>query len=231
MELSKRLNLIVNHIENCDTLVDIGTDHGYIPIYVVKNGICKNAIASDINKDPLDKAKLNSIFESVDENIDTRLGSGLETIESGEAQVAVIAGMGGNLIKDILEADKDKVKELDYLILQPAQNPEVLREYLYTNGYEVIAEELCIDENKYYELFKVRAKDGEETVLDSIYYEISPKLLRDKHPLMGEYIKSKKQKYEKILNLIEDDTESALKRKKELEEKISILTNLENYCN
>ena len=231
MELSKRLNLIVNNIENCNTLVDIGTDHGYIPIYAVKNGICKNAIASDINKDPLDKAKLNSIFESVDENIDTRLGSGLETIKNGEAQVAVIAGMGGNLIKDILEADKDKVKELDYLILQPAQNPEVLREYLYTNGYEVIAEDLCIDEDKYYELFKVRAKDGEETELDSIYYEISPKLLRDKHPLMGEYIKSKKQKYEKILNLIEDDTESALKRKKELEEKISILTNLENYCN
>lgn len=231
MELSKRLNLIVSHIENCNTLVDIGTDHGYIPIYAVKNGICKNAIASDINKDPLDKAKLNSIFESVDENIDTRLGSGLETIKNGEAQVAVIAGMGGNLIKDILEADKDKVKELDYLILQPAQNPEVLREYLYTNGYEVIAEDLCIDEDKYYELFKVRAKDGEETELDLIYYEISPKLLRDKHPLMGEYIKSKKQKYEKILNLIEDDTESALKRKKELEEKISILTNLENYCN
>lgn len=231
MELSKRLNLIVDYIENCDTLVDIGTDHGYIPIYAVKNGICKNAIASDINRDPLDKAKLNSIFESVDENIDTRLGSGLETIKSGEAQVAIIAGMGGNLIRDILEADKDKVKSLDYLILQPAQNPEVLREYLYTNGYEVIAEDLCIDEEKYYELFKVRAKDGEVTELDSIYYEISPKLLRDKHPLMGEYIKSKKQKYEKILNLIEDDTESALKRKKELEERISILTNLENYCN
>lgn len=231
MELSKRLNLIVDYIENCDTLVDVGTDHGYIPIYAVKNGICKNAIASDINRDPLDKAKLNSIFESVDENIDTRLGSGLEAIKSGEAQIAIIAGMGGNLIRDILEADKDKVKSLDYLILQPAQNPEVLREYLYTNGYEVIAEDLCIDEEKYYELFKVRAKDGEETELDSIYYEISPKLLRDKHPLMGEYIKAKKQKYEKILNLIEDDTESALKRKKELEERISILTNLENYCN
>ena len=231
MELSKRLNLIVDYIENCDTLVDVGTDHGYIPIYAVKSGICKNAIASDINRDPLDKAKLNSIFESVDENIDTRLGSGLETIKSGEAQVAIIAGMGGNLIRDILEADKDKVKSLDYLILQPAQNPEVLREYLYTNGYEVIAEDLCIDEEKYYELFKVRAKDGEETELDSIYYEISPKLLRDKHPLMGEYIKAKNKKYEKILNLIEDDTESALKRKKELEERINILSNLENYCN
>ncbi|MBY0756091.1 class I SAM-dependent methyltransferase [Clostridium sardiniense] len=231
MELSKRLSLIVDHIEECDTLVDVGTDHGYIPIYAVKNGICKNAIASDINKDPLDKAKLNSIFEGVDENIDTRLGGGLETIKLGEAQVAIIAGMGGNLIRDILEADKDKVKELEFMVLQPAQNPEVLREYLYTNGYEVIAEDLCIDEDKYYELFKVKAKVGEETELDPIYYEISPKLLRDRHPLMGEYIEAKKEKYEKILSFIEDDTESALNRKKELEEKIAILTNLENYCN
>lgn len=230
MELSKRLSLIVDHIDECDTLVDVGTDHGYIPICVVKNGICKNAIASDINKDPLDKAKLNSIFEGVDENIDTRLGGGLETIEEGEAEGLVIAGMGGNLIRDILENDKDKAKSFKFMILQPAQNPEVLREYLYTNGYEVIAEDLCIDEDKYYELFKVRVKEGEETELDPIYYEISPKLLREKHNLMGDYINSKKEKYEKILSFIEDDTESALIRKKELEEKINILTSLENYC-
>ena len=230
MDLSKRLSLIVDYIEECDTLVDVGTDHGYIPIYVIKNEICKKAIASDINKDPLDKAKLNSIFEGVDENIDTRLGGGLETIEEGEAEGLVIAGMGGNLIRDILEEDKEKANSFKFMILQPAQNPEVLREYLYTNGYEVIAEDLCVDEDKYYELFKVKAKEGEETELDPIYYEISPKLLREKHTLMGEYINSKKEKYKKILSFIEDDTESALNRKKELEDKISILTNLENYC-
>lgn len=229
MELSKRLDLIVNHIKDCDTLVDVGTDHGYIPIYVIKNGICKNAIASDINKDPLDKAKLNAIFEEVDEKIDTRLGGGLSTVEVNEADACVIAGMGGNLIRDILEADKEKAKGFKFLILQPAQNPEVLREYLYTNGYEVIEEDLCIDEDKYYELFKVRVKEGEETSLDPIYYEISPKLLRDRHPLMKDYITYKKEKYEKILGFIEDDTESAEARKNELEAKINILTNLENY--
>ena len=229
MELSKRLDLIVNHIKDCDTLVDVGTDHGYIPIHVVKSGICKSAIASDINKDPLDKAKLNAIFEEVDEKIDTRLGGGLSTVEVNEVEACVIAGMGGNLIRDILEADKEKTKGFKFLILQPAQNPEVLREYLYTNGYEVIEEDLCIDEDKYYELFKVRVKEGEETSLDPIYYEISPKLLRDRHPLMKDYITYKKEKYEKILGFIEDDTESAEARKNELEAKINILTNLENY--
>lgn len=229
MELSKRLDLIVNHIKDCDTLVDVGTDHGYIPIHVVKSGICKSAIASDINKDPLDKAKLNAIFEEVDEKIDTRLGGGLSTVEVNEVEACVIAGMGGNLIRDILEADKEKVKGFKFSILQPAQNPEVLREYLYTNGYEVIEEDLCIEEDKYYELFKVRVKEGEETSLDPIYYEISPKLLRDRHPLMKDYITYKKEKYEKILGFIEDDTESAEARKNELEAKINILTNLENY--
>ena len=107
MELSKRLDLIVNHIKDCDTLVDVGTDHGYIPIYVIKNGICKNAIASDINKDPLDKAKLNAIFEEVDEKIDTRLGGGLSTVEVNEADACVIAGMFWNLLWDILEDVKE----------------------------------------------------------------------------------------------------------------------------
>lgn len=231
MELSKRLNLIANYIDKCDTLVDVGTDHGYIPIYSVLKDICKKSIATDINKDPLDKAKLNSIFEGVDESVEVRLGGGLEPITKGEAQGLVIAGMGGNLIRDILEADKEKAKEFDFIILQPAQNPEVLREYIYTNGYEVIEEDLCIDEEKYYELFKVRVKDGESTELDPIYYEISPKLLRDKNPIMKEYIASKIEKYNKILNFIDDDTESAVERKKELKEKIDILNNLAQYIN
>ena len=81
MELSKRLNLIANYIDKCETLVDVGTDHGYIPIYAVSKNICQKSIATDINKDPLDKAKLNSIFEGVDENVEVRLGCGLDTIK------------------------------------------------------------------------------------------------------------------------------------------------------
>ncbi|AYE33345.1 tRNA (adenine(22)-N(1))-methyltransferase [Clostridium septicum] len=229
MELSKRLNFIVEKVEKVIALADVGTDHGYIPLYALKNNICSEAIASDINKEPLDKARLNAILEGVGDELEFRLGNGLSVLKENEVQAVIIAGMGGNLIRDILEADTNIVNELEYLILQPAQNPEVLREYLYTNDYEIIDEDLCLDDGKYYELFKVRRKIGENTVLDSIYYEISPKLLMEKHPLMKEYINSKLDKYNKILSLITDETESATLRKEELLEKISILSNIVNF--
>ena len=231
MELSKRLKFIVNHIDKVISLSDIGTDHGYIPLYALRTGLCERAIASDINKDPLDKAKLNALLEGMGDELEFRLGAGLEPIKEGEAQAVIIAGMGGNLIRDILENDIDKVNNLDYLILQPAQNPKVLREYLYTSGYEIIEEDLCKDSGKYYELFKVRRKESETTKLDSIYYEVSPKLLMSKHPLMKEYLESKLDIYNKILVDISGEAESeAINSKKaEIEEKISVISSMINF--
>ena len=229
MELSKRLNFIINNIDNSTVLADIGTDHGYIPLYATKNGLCSKAIAVDINKDPLDKARLNAILEGAGEELEFRLGDGLKPLEKDEAEVVIIAGMGGNLIRDILEESIDKVTSLNYLILVPAQNPEVLREYLYNNDYEIICEDLCEEEGIYYELFKVRKKDGESMALDTIYYEVSPKLLMQKHPLMKEYINSKIENYKKILSFITESTVSAKERKASVEEKINIISNMINY--
>lgn len=224
MELSKRLKFIANHIDKCESLIDVGTDHGYIPIYAVKSGLCNKAIASDINKDPVNKARLNASLEGVGKEVDTRLGGGLETVKKGEVEAVVIAGMGGNLIRDILEKDKAKLPFYKFLILQPAQNPEVLREYLYNNGYEIITEDLCIDEGIYYELFKVRKNNSEgNTVLDSIYYEFSPVLLNKKHELMHDYLESKEEKYKKILGFIKDDSESARNRKIQIENKLKLI--------
>ncbi|MDS0524037.1 class I SAM-dependent methyltransferase [Clostridium sp. SHJSY1] len=224
MELSKRLMFIVNHIDKCDSIIDVGTDHGYIPIYVVKKGLCERAIASDINKEPVKKAKLNVTLENLEDKIEVRLGGGLETVKKGEVESVVVAGMGGNLIRDILENDKEKVLCYKFLILQPAQNPEVLREYLYSNGYEVMQEDLCLDEGIYYELFKVRKSNKIEKIeLESIFYEISPILLREKHELMNSYLESKREKYERISGFIKDDSESANKRRNEIEEKLSYI--------
>ena len=158
MELSKRLNWILEKVDKCETIIDVGTDHGYIPIKLIKDNIASRVIASDINKEPLEKARINASLDGVIEKVDLRLGGGLKTLKSKEVQGIIIAGMGGNLIRDILEADLDKVKDVDYLVLQPAQNPEVLREYLYTHEYEIIDEDICLDEGKYYELFKVKYK-------------------------------------------------------------------------
>ncbi|GAA0084572.1 tRNA (adenine(22)-N(1))-methyltransferase TrmK [Clostridium sp. CTA-7] len=229
MELSERLNFIVKNIENTSVLADIGTDHGYIPLYALKNGICSKAIAVDINKEPLDKAKLNAILEGMGDELEFRLGDGLAVLGQGEVDVTVIAGMGGNLIRDILEAHIEKVNDMSYLILQPAQNPEVLREYLYNNNYEIISEDLCLDDNVYYELFKVRRREGEATKLDSIYYEVSPKFLMSKHPLMKEYLISKVENYKKILGFITESTVNASERRKLVNEKIDVISNMINF--
>ena len=215
MDLSIRLKAIVNMIEKCDSVIDVGTDHGYVPIYLVKNGVIKSAIASDINKGPVEKARNNITLNNASAQISYRLGSGLSTVNNGEAQIAIIAGMGGNLIRGILEADLDLVEQFKYMILQPVQNAEVLREYLYITGYNIIDEEICNDDGKFYEIIKVKY-DTKPIILDSIYYEISKILLDKKDPVMQSFIEYKMQKYSKVYDSLNDETILSKNRKIEL---------------
>ncbi|MPQ42226.1 tRNA (adenine(22)-N(1))-methyltransferase [Clostridium tarantellae] len=225
MELSLRLKIIANYVDNCESVADIGTDHGYIPIYLVKKGICEKAIASDINKGPIEKAKINVSFEGLTSKIQCRLGGGLKPLKNNEVNGVIIAGMGGNLTRDILIDDLEKIKLYDFIILQPAQNPEVLREYLYINKFEIINEDLIKDEDKYYELFKVKYNENKKPLLleNKINYEISPILMQQNHPMIKEYIKHKINRYENILNYIKEDTDSANNRKKYLNKTIGAL--------
>ena len=225
MELSKRLKRIAEHVDKCESVADIGTDHGYIPIYLVKEGICKKAIASDINKGPIEKAKVNVAFEGVSDKVKWLLGPGLNPLKVGEVNGVILAGMGGNLTRDILLADMDKVKKYDFIILQPAQNPEVLREFLYKNDYEIIDEDLIKDEGRFYELFKVKYNENSEKLVfeDELEYEVSPLLREKNHPLFKEFIEEKINRCETILSFIKEDTEAAKKRKSDLEEKINKL--------
>jgi tRNA (adenine22-N1)-methyltransferase len=219
MELSKRLNWIIEKLDKVEVIMDVGTDHGYIPIYLIKNNIAKKVIASDINKEPLKKAKINASLDGVLDKVDLRLGGGLSPLKNNEAEAVIIAGMGGNLIRDILENDLNKVKNLDYLILQPAQNPEVLRKYLYKSNYEILDEDICLDENKYYEIFKVKYKIGDYISLEDIFYEISPTMLNKKLPALKSYIEDKIERNKKVMEFIKDNTEHAIARKNELKDK------------
>ena len=133
--------------------------------------------------------------------------------------------MGGNLIRDIILEDIEKVKLYDFLILQPAQNPEVLREFLYNNNFEILNEDLILDDGKFYELFKVKYNENAKkiNVKDEISYEISSILLESNNSLVNDYIKSKIKKYENIITYIKDDTSLAKKKKDILNEKINKL--------
>lgn len=225
MELSKRLMKIASYVNYCEAIADIGTDHGYIPIYLVKNNKCNSAIASDINKGPIEKASTNIRFVGLSEKIKCLLGGGLKPLKVGEVNGVIIAGMGGNLIRDIILEDIEKVKLYDFLILQPAQNPEVLREFLYNNNFEILNEDLILDDGKFYELFKVKYNENAKkiNVKDEISYEISSILLESNNSLVNDYIKSKIKKYENIITYIKDDTSLAKKKKDILNEKINKL--------
>lgn len=230
MNISTRLKTIAAMIDKCNTLGDIGTDHAYLPIYLIKGGVCENAIASDINMGPVKRAIENVRREGLSSKIDCRLGAGFHTIKPFEIQCAIIAGMGGNLIRDIIEDKIDVFKSLEYSILQPVQNPEVLRKYIYDMGYDIIDEELCIDEDKFYEIIKVRynensikSYDISENQIDDIYYEVGERLIQKRHPLLPTYLKYKLDKYNNILKYITEDTELAEKRRNEIKGKIKKL--------
>lgn len=220
MEVSKRIGCILNLVDNCNVLADIGSDHGYVPIAAIKQGKCNYAIASDINKGPIEKAKKNVIANKLEKKINCRLGGGLTTLKENEADVVVVAGMGGNLIRDIIEERLNVFSKLDYAILQPTQNPEVLRKYLIENGYEIVKEDICYEDNIYYEIIKVKCRKGMSRKVEDIQYEISEKLVYEKHPLLKEYIEFKIMKNKNILEYLNGEGESLEKRREYIEEKI-----------
>lgn len=229
MEISLRLKKLASMVEKCTTMADIGTDHGYVPIYLVKNHICEDAIATDINKGPIEKAKTNIFNENLQDKIQCRIGGGFSTLYEDEVQCAVIAGMGGNLIRDIIEQDLNIFKKLHSCILQPVQNVEVLREYIYKAGYEIIDEDLCREDDKFYEIIKVRF-DNKPANVDPIFWEVSKILIDRNHPLIKEYIEYRIKKYYNINQYIKRNTLNAQARKAEVYNKIKILEELLEKC-
>lgn len=145
MHLDSRLLLIASLIRKGSRVADIGTDHAYLPVYLVKQGICPAAIASDVRTGPVDRAMKTVADAKLSDQISVRLGDGLSTVLPQETDDIVIAGMGGETIAAILN-EPPWTKDARYrLILQPMTKPEVLREYLLTAGYSLIEEHIAYD--------------------------------------------------------------------------------------
>ncbi|SKA86051.1 tRNA (adenine22-N1)-methyltransferase [Caloramator quimbayensis] len=198
MKLSSRLSSIVNMIPKCNCLSDIGTDHGFIPIYTVLNDICERAIASDIKEGPLKTAKKNIEYYGLQEKIELRKGSGLKVLKKGEADVIVIAGMGGYTISSLIDEGIEIAKSAEHIIFQPAKYPEVLRKYLLSSGFKIYDEELVKEDNKYYHI--IRASEGiMNTYEREADYYIGLKLIEKRHPLLKDYIDFKIEEFNKIL--------------------------------
>lgn len=222
MKLTPRLKTIADLVPKGSIVADIGTDHAYLPVYLIKNSIANKVIAADINVGPLNNAEKTIQSYKLQSHIETRLGSGLQPIKCKEIDTAIIAGMGGLLIIDILEQSKDVVSTIDTLILQPMVAQDEVRKWLHKNNFKIDNERMAKEGDKLYEILVV--SKGEMNIEDSIYYEIGPKLIDNKDPYLMELINAKLKKYNEILKNVEgQNTLRAREKSLECEVKIKKL--------
>lgn len=217
MKLSKRLQAIADFVPRNSIVADIGTDHGYIPRYLMDKGISKIVIASDISKPSLKKT-IEYVESFNYERIDPRVGDGLDVIKPFEVDTIILSGMGGLLIKEILDSNREKTSSINNFILQPNIASKELRQYLLATNFRIIDEDLVKEEDKYYEL--IYAKKGKDHIENDNYYEVGKKLIENKHPLLKEYIDFKIDKINQIMEQLKDKTsEKSISRMEELKKK------------
>ncbi len=233
MKLSDRLQKMIDCIDHGESVADIGTDHGFLPIALWETGKSPHVILSDINIGPLEKARDNINKYFPEEDFDIRIGNGIQTIKPAEVDDIVIAGMGGALIAEILGDDKTKSRSFKKIILQPRNAQKKLRGWLLGNGFH-IKDEALVKEGKYFcEIIlavpgnKVTESEDINLGLDTIDLEVSPILFEKKDPLLVEFIENKIRIEKKILDAINDGAnhDKADKLKKS-EDRISILQEL-----
>lgn len=155
MELSKRLSAVAALVTPGKRIVDIGTDHAYIPIYLIEKKRCLSAVAMDVNAGPLERAGEHIREAGFQKEIELRLSDGLEQLKPGEADCAVIAGMGGGLVMRILSGHPETTCSLQECILQPQSEIAKVRAFLLENGFVFQDEDMVLDDGKYYPMMKV----------------------------------------------------------------------------
>jgi len=231
IKLSDRLQRIADLIEQGETVADIGTDHGFLPVFLWESGKSPHVILSDVNEGPLEKAKANINRYYPEKEFDLRIGNGIQSLRSAEVDTVVIAGMGGQLISEILGEDLEKTKSYKKLILQPRNAQDKLRKWLLENGFE-ITDEALVRERKYIceIILAVPLRPGgmPAAIFDNpMDFEISPLLFEKKDPLLIEFIENKIRIEKKVYAAIHAGAvKDKAEKLKQSEERIKILQEL-----
>ena len=202
LTLSKRLTTISNHVYPYRYIIDIGTDHSLVPIFLVLNNMIDRAVAGDISAQAVDNVKALINDYGLTEKISARLGNGLSVIdEDDRCDCLIIAGIGGGLITRVLESGKSILSRNKRLILQANVNEKKVRHWLQENAYEITAEEIIQENNVFYEIIVADKKDSCTSYSDK-ELKYGPVLYKDKNELFREkweeILKRKKRIYKKI---------------------------------
>lgn len=215
--LSLRLQQVADFVAPCHTVADVGCDHGYVSIYLLQRGIAKHAIAMDVRKGPLARAEQNRNLAGLQTCMECRLSDGLKDLKPNEAEVIVIAGMGGPLMTEILSRGRETKVLAKQLVLQPQSDIPAVRRYLHDIGYYIVREAFLQEEGKYYTVLQTEkrnarpetedeakaAEDAKELWKD-VEYQYGRYLLEHKHPELFRYLEHENRQLHLLYGMLAD---------------------------
>ena len=224
IQLSKRLSAIGEMVTEGNRLVDVGCDHGYLPVYLVMNHRIPGAIAADVGKGPLERAREHICRYHMQNYIETRLCDGLSGISVGEGDTLVIAGMGGPLMEKILSDNPEVRDSFQELILQPQSDIPHFRHFLMSNGYRITEEKMILEDGKFYPMMKaIRDQKRNESwiPLEEMFGKY---LLQEKNPVLQQFLQRELRIRQNILTKLQKaETEETKKRRNEVEEEKQLI--------
>lgn len=220
MELTKRLEAIAGFVDPDAIVADVGTDHGYIPIYLAQKGLTKKVYAMDINKGPLERARKNIVSQGVSDSVETILSDGLKALGNRKIDILIIAGMGGMLVKKILEDSKDLLPNIPKLILSPHLDVDAVRKTIHELGYRIEKEDFLEEDGKFYSILV--CLKGYERYERTIEYKYGKKMLEVENSTFRKYLLKQKVSLEALLQHLNlSDTQASKKRIIEIMEELS----------
>ncbi len=233
VKLSNRLLAVASFVTDGNVLADVGTDHGYIPIYLMQEKRIPRAIAMDINAGPLQRAKEHIDLYGLNNYIETRLSDGVAALDPGEVDTVLVAGMGGGLVMHILEEGKEVCRQAKELILQPQSELERVRAYLWSNGYVILGEDIVLEDEKFYPMMRVvyRNEVDTENAENLLFCRYGKLLLAQKHAVLKEYLVREKSLYTGILGNLSQSASSdkTKERIREVEEVLQLNSKAQEY--
>ena len=236
--LSRRLQAVAAMVTVGSRVCDVGCDHGFVPIYLIKQGISPGVLAMDIKSGPLGAAKKHIAEHGLEDVIETRLSDGLHNYNIGESDILICAGMGGRLMRRILSDDQDKTRSFRELVLQPQSEVEQFRAWLREQGYRITEEKMIEEDGKFYPMMRVvtcadtqcgqvyeyaaelrrSAEDNKcdfisEVKLCKLIDRYGPLLLQHKDKTLADCLRREERIYGKILSTLQAGGLSDEKRK------------------
>ena len=226
VKLSNRLLAVAAFVTDGNVLADVGTDHGYIPIYLLQEKRIPRAIAMDINEGPLQRAKEHIDVYGLKDYIETRLSDGVAALTPGEVDTVLVAGMGGGLVMHILEEGKEVCMQAKELVLQPQSELERVRAYLWSNGYVILQENMVLEDEKFYPMMRVAYQNlpDMESAENLLFCRYGKHLLEQKHAVLKEYLEREEKLYAGILENLSQTavSEKTRERMTEVEEVLQL---------